>query len=434
MPQDHIKKRLYDAFNPIEALPSYDKRYVECNAVRGSADLLNRLANAIYMSDKPTCQLLSGHRGCGKTTELYRLHHLLMREAPEDLSYFVVYCEADTYLDLTDTVEYTDVFLTVLQQLWQVAKQQQVQLEPGPFTSFLHSLQELLHMIVTPKDVTVQLPLLEIGFELKRNPTYRQHVRDYLRPRATELLQVVNEILEKVLRRLQDGNPRCAGLVVIVDNLDRLLPQTIPNTTRLNYEELFIHSAGQLTALACHIIYTVPPALLHSAQGANLEVHYGTLPHMLPMIPITTRDGEDNQTGIATLLEILQKRLLFANVVPETAFDAVATRQRLCTMSGGYMRSLMTLAREALLYTTNLPIQNAAVEHAVLDARNSFVRGILNEEQWSLLRRVATTKTIDDTDNSRQLLANHAVLEYLDEDGPWYDVSPIVKKAKAFVL
>ncbi len=49
--QDQIRKQLFNVFNPIEALPPNDPRYVECNEVRGSVGLLNTLANSIRFSD-----------------------------------------------------------------------------------------------------------------------------------------------------------------------------------------------------------------------------------------------------------------------------------------------------------------------------------------------------------------------------------------------
>ena len=95
------------------------------------------------------------------------------------------------------------------------------------------------------------------------------------------------------------------------------------------------------------------------------------------------------------------------------------------------MRSLMTLARQATLYTTELPITRAAVEQAIRGMRDSFVRGI-RPSQWSMLRDIATTKIISEAEECLQLLENLAVLEYRDGDGPWYDVHPVVREAKEF--
>ena len=67
---------LRDVFNTANPapLPSGDPRYVDCTAVRGNEDVVRQLFQRITWSDLPaTTQLFTGHRGCGKSTELLRL-------------------------------------------------------------------------------------------------------------------------------------------------------------------------------------------------------------------------------------------------------------------------------------------------------------------------------------------------------------------------
>jgi hypothetical protein len=68
---------LYNAFNPFEPLPAGDPKYVDCQQVRGDADILNELGNRMRLANNNTCQLYSGHRGGGKSTELLRLKQYL---------------------------------------------------------------------------------------------------------------------------------------------------------------------------------------------------------------------------------------------------------------------------------------------------------------------------------------------------------------------
>jgi hypothetical protein len=171
----------------------------------------------------------------------------LRRLLAEDSSYAVIFCEADEYVDLNDAVEYTEVFLAVIQQLTKDAQPRGVKLAPGRLQSFLTDLRDILSAPVEAKDAKAKFGLVEIGFEIKRNPNYRQQVREYLRPRAADFLQAVNEVIEKAARRFKEKDANCAGLVVIVDNLDRLLRQLLPNTNRFSDDELFVHNASQLS-------------------------------------------------------------------------------------------------------------------------------------------------------------------------------------------
>ncbi|MBW4551731.1 MAG: tetratricopeptide repeat protein [Aphanocapsa sp. GSE-SYN-MK-11-07L] len=71
--------RLSNTFDPSRPLPPSDQFYVDCHAVRGNDNILRELGRKIERSDQPTCQLYTGHRGVGKTTELLRLKQALIQ-------------------------------------------------------------------------------------------------------------------------------------------------------------------------------------------------------------------------------------------------------------------------------------------------------------------------------------------------------------------
>jgi hypothetical protein len=412
MSQTQVKKKLYNAFDPKEALLPDDPRYVECGAERHSSNLLDALENTIRLADKPTCQLLSGHRGCGKTTELFNLRKRLTKDAV----YAVVYCEADDYLDIADTVESTDILLAVIQQVWKDAADQSITLAPGRLQKFFTDLWDTLSTPVRPEDVKLKLPVLEMGFKFRHESDYRRLVREHLRPRAADFLQAVNELLEKAVEGFRSSDANCEGLVVIVDNLDRLLRRAISGATFTSHDELFIHSAIQLSGLRCHVIYTLPPALLHSPNGANLRHLYGTPPRMLPMIPVNKRNGEPDQAGVNKLIETVQRRVKFAGA--KTAFADDETAARLCQVSGGYVRSLMTLVQEALRYTRTLPINREAAELAISESRNNLT-GALRPSHWPLLREIASTNHLSESEACAELR---------------YNISPVIRETDEFAV
>lgn len=79
---------IYSSFEPFQ--PPSKEVYVDCQEVRGGWEVVRELGRKITRSKKPTCQLYSGHRGVGKSTELLRLKEYL-----EQQKYFVVYFAAD---------------------------------------------------------------------------------------------------------------------------------------------------------------------------------------------------------------------------------------------------------------------------------------------------------------------------------------------------
>ncbi len=105
----------YNAVNPDLALHPGDSRYVDFSEWRGD-EHIRMVARRITRADQAQPvqhlkQLVTGHRGCGKTTELLRLKAHL-----EEEGYFVVYFNSALELDMND-VDYTDILLTTMYEL-----------------------------------------------------------------------------------------------------------------------------------------------------------------------------------------------------------------------------------------------------------------------------------------------------------------------------
>lgn len=105
--------RFYRACNPSKTLVvgnAEDRQYyIDFSSVRGGK-ILEELGRTItrLLPDEPTCQLFTGHIGCGKSTELLRLKAEL-----EQQGFHVVYFESSQDLDMVD-VDVTDIPLPSL--------------------------------------------------------------------------------------------------------------------------------------------------------------------------------------------------------------------------------------------------------------------------------------------------------------------------------
>jgi hypothetical protein len=193
---------------------------------------------------------------------------------------------------------------------------------------------------------------------------------------------------------------------------------------------LFLDAGDHLRGLACDMIYTLPPAALYALTGTRLSTIFGSQPQMLPMIPVARRSIGEDERGIAKLIETIDRRLSEAGATRDQAFDSEETVKRLCVASGGYLRNLITLAQTATNYLNDLPITRDAVEQTIRDARDGFIRSVHTPQQWQLLRNIAETGQITETEDCLFLLENFAVLEYRDQEGPWYDVNPVIREAR----
>ena len=92
----------------LEDHPEEDnKYYIDFSSVRGGQIIENLRDNIILLPDEATCELFTGHIGCGKSTELLRLKAELEREG-----FHVVYFDSGEYLEYHD-VDIADILLAI---------------------------------------------------------------------------------------------------------------------------------------------------------------------------------------------------------------------------------------------------------------------------------------------------------------------------------
>jgi len=92
----------------LTPLQGGDERWVDFKKIRG-ADVQERFKRLLIKpasaKDNFSHITFAGHRGCGKSTEL-----LQVSEALRENRFFVVYCQANEELDISD-IEYSDLLL-----------------------------------------------------------------------------------------------------------------------------------------------------------------------------------------------------------------------------------------------------------------------------------------------------------------------------------
>ncbi|NEQ83068.1 MAG: ATP-binding protein, partial [Moorea sp. SIO2I5] len=110
-----LLSEIYSSFNPFA--PPLEKAYVDCQDVRGSWEVTRDLGGKITRSKQPTCQLYTGHRGVGKSTELLRL-----KEHLEQKKYFVVYFAADDEDIEPQDADYADILFACTRHLVEAIK------------------------------------------------------------------------------------------------------------------------------------------------------------------------------------------------------------------------------------------------------------------------------------------------------------------------
>lgn len=425
-------KGIYNAFDPFRPLPAGDPAYVDCREVRGDSDVIVELGREILFSERMTCQLYGGHRGAGKSTELLKFKQYL-----EENNCFVVYFGADEEDIDPEDAQYTDILLACTRHLIETLKEA----NPQPLLNWLknrwENLKELALTDVAFDKLTLEGQITQfakITANLRAEPSQRQKIRELVNPHTVTLIEALNQFIKDAKTKLPSG---CSQLVVIADNLDRIVP-VIQEDGRTNHDHIFIDRSEQLKALGCDIVYTVPISMLYSKRAADLRYNYGDA-QILPMIMVRRPDNSIYESGLEKVKEVIAKRVnkFFPRTEMVTKlFDSEETLNGLCLMSGGHVRELMLLVREAIVQTDSLPISAKAVQRAITKARDVYRRTV-EQEEWLILAEVYKSKQLQNDDRYRGLLLNRCLLEYVEFDqqgemNRWCDVHPLVLGIKEF--
>lgn len=433
--KEGILTQIYRRINPSEPVPPGDPTYVECQAERGDANVCDDLGMEILRGEGRTCQLYSGHRGAGKSTELLRLKQHL-----EENGCFVVYFAAvgeNEDVDPEDA-EYTDILIACTRHLLEQLRVADARPILSWFRDRLTALHELGLTEIEAESLDAEVGIREfakLSTTIRAVPSERRKIRDLVNPHTVTLLQALNEFIEDGKRKLPNGKHK---LVVIADNLDRIVP-VLGENGRTNHDDIFLERSGQLRGLNCHLIYTIPISMVHSDRASDLLTAYDCNLRRLPMVLLQTPTGEIEPSGFRKMRELIERRIRL--VLPKArlegeVFESAEAIDRLCLMSGGHMRELFLMLKEAVNRSKTLPIPDRAVQRAITETRNTY-RTTPGQAQWSVLAEVAKTHRIKNDQSYRDLLFRRCVLEYRyfdaeEEMQPWYDVHPLIKGVQEF--
>ena len=268
--------------------------------------------------------IFTGHRGSGKTTELARLGEKL------ESTHTVVLVNAEGLLNLGD-VDYADLLVVLGLRVFQEARRSGVRLDEA-------KLDDLLFWYRTrifeegergnlESEVGGELDAVFAKFSVKLTtdaPYRRERVRAEAQAHLSDLLERLNALFED----LQAKSGR--RTLVIVDGLEKMYDQS-------QVRDLFCQGANVLLAPRCRIIYTVPLALYHTNDFAQVRMAF---PRSFALANIKTveRDGSPCLEGREALLEVLNCRLMPGLFSPEAA-------ERLVELCGGLLKELIGLAQ-----------------------------------------------------------------------------------------
>jgi len=434
VPLDPLK--FFNACNPSKTLKVENQEdlqyYIDFSSVRGG-NTIQRLRRTITnQPNEATCQLFTGHIGCGKSTELFRLKAEL-----EQQGFHVVYFESNADLDMAD-VDVSDLLLAITRQVCSSLEKVNIKLKSGYFFNLFNEIVDFLQTpIELSAEAGISLPLGigKITAKTKDSPKLRSQLRQYLEPRTSGILEAINqEILGRATEQLKQQGYK--GLVVIIDNLDRV--DISPRSSgRSQPEYLFIDRGDQLKKLNCHVVYTIPLVLIFSNELSTLTNRFGVKPIVLPMIMVKDRNAADDPEGLRLLRQMVLARAFpmlnsdgQLNRITEV-FDSPETLDRLCRISGGHVRNLLVLLYSCL-QEEDPPIQRKCLEMVIREYRDDLISAI-SETEWALLNKVLQQQdNVKGEEEYQILLRSMFLFEYRDVEGRWFGINPTIAESRKF--
>lgn len=391
--------------------------YIDLAAVRGE-DIVKKLRRTITLSsNKPTYQLISGHVGSGKTTELFRLKASL-----EQQGFAVIYCAADEYLQIND-VGLTELWLMILSIILQQVEKKGESLSLAYLPNAIAEIEQWLRMS-PPIGVSTYFPRLQrILQTLQENAQQRRQLRHHLESRLkNSLLAAGEEVTAVEVERLKQLGKK--GLVILVDNLDRLDIEQV--------DGIFGEGGKYLRQFQCHTIYTLPMlAIADEGEPNSFQRRFkGTLPIVLPNLTIGDRLG-NVQPEILNLLRQLVLVRLLPNISTDKLldhvhelFDQLETLDRLIIASHGHLPYLLSLLY-GCLQIQDLPTQLEVLNQVLENDREVRLATLSQSDRQVIEQCVAGKDSLQISRSHILSLCRRLLLfEHCDAHGYWYS-SPV---------
>ncbi len=365
-------------------------------------ELKQKLLRPFY---QPPKHFLSGHRGCGKSTELYRL-----AAAPDIQRKFLpIHFSIRDYADIND-LDFKDVLLAIGGQLF---TQYQGKLDKQLLKELDSWRGEIEEQITTLKagrmegEVGAEVGSLfaKLTSKVKLEPKTRHEIRQLFDRDITGLVDVINKIAIDI--RIKEGRYP----LVLIDDLDK---PDLEIARQIFYERQEI-----MMRPTCAIVYTISSPLFYNPVIRSLP---GTT--FLPNIKLHEEGKREvrDPSGFYTLKQMVHHRIdKDANLITDEALELAVM------MSGGVFRELTQLMRGSINRASTAKrqqIELADVERTAAEIRSHYWR-ILTAEQRTLLQQIREDNQMRDPEEMAPLLQMLAVLEY-DNGKTWCDTHPVL--------
>ena len=359
---------------------------------------------------RPPKFFFSGHKGCGKSTEL--LH--LMSNPEIARKYWPINFSIREEADIID-LDFRDVLLAIGGRLFREYRKKGDEL-PEQLLKELNGwkgkVEKEITTILEGQNTDIELSaainafFVNAGLKMKLEPATRVELRQVVENDITGLISIINHIATAIYSR-EHRIP-----LILIDDLDK------PDLDKAR--QIFHDRREIMMQPNCAIVYTVSSALFYAKEFDAIRDQAVFLSNIYLHPPMDL--GTHYEEGYDTLARFVHVRM-----APELC-DPQALEQAI-TYSGGVFREMARIMRTAIgrarrRHAARLDCSD--VEWAATEIRNEY-RRILDKEDIKLLKKVSDNNRLEYSERLRPLLQLLALLEYRDGEN-WCDVHPVLRK------
>ncbi len=359
---------------------------------------------------RPPKFYFSGHRGCGKSTELL---HILSN--PEILKKFwPINFSIREEADIVD-LDFRDVLLSIGGRMFREYRQAGGEL-PEQLLKELNfwsgkvekEVKNALAGRISGLEIGASLNafFVNAGMKMKLEPATRVELRQVLEKDITGLITVINSIAAAIYTR-EKRIP-----LILIDDLDK------PD---LEKARGIFHDRHEIMMQPnCAIVYTVSSALFYSKEFDAIRDQAVFLPNII--LHPRLEPERHNIEGYNVLRKFAHLRM-DANLIDSQALeDAI-------TYSGGVFREMARIMRTAIGRARRRKadkVETEDIDWSATEIRNEY-RRILDKNDLQFLKKAYEFNRLEYNERLRPLLQLLAILEYKNGEN-WCDVHPVLRK------
>ncbi len=371
-------------------------RAEECfNDIKFTLNIDASTGQLMKLTDSYAKIIFSGHRGCGKSTELHRFQ--------TDVNHSDRYCSI--FIDMEKEVEITtfepeDLFVTLIFKLIERLEQEGLEIRTV-------QLGDLLKEWLSDTEIQRELKTsyqLDIASELEAGAGFLgfiklksslkalfssssntvKKIRESVRKNPHSLVNRLNLALDDA-REILDKAGKGKDILFVIDGFEKMRYEI--------FQLLFIRESSMIQALNSNILFTVPINSFFDIKNSASAEFFQT--PILPMVPV-------DKKSIPLLADIIAKR------IDTSLFFAAGVLNFCVEKSGGCPRQLLRIVNRAIIQRRGERIKQGDVNKACL---------YLGQDMWDKLdsdhRKILENKAYQAADAKiLDLLFSLAVLKY----------------------